>query len=73
MATNSIYSKMLNQKPVQAPQMAAPGVNVKKAPGTGEFAYLGPAMYRQSMANRGPDIAKSAWVKMLNSKIGRTF
>ena len=70
MATTNVYAGMLNQKPIRAPQMTAPGILVQKPPGVSQFAYLGPAMYRQSMENRGPDVAKSAWTRMLNSKKG---
>lgn len=67
MATKSIFSQMLNEAPIAAPQLKAPGVKVQKPPSTKEFAYLNSKGVRP-LQDRGNDIAQSVWAHIANMK-----
>lgn len=73
MSTKTSMPGMLNQQmtastPFKAP-IAPSGVHPAKAPGDGEFAFLGPNMFRHPLINRGKDIAVSPWAHMAKGKI----
>lgn len=70
MPTKGLFPGMLNQKSIQTPQVTGSQVNVKKAPGVGQFAFLGQgnSLYRHPMENRGNDVSGSVWARMLGTK-----
>jgi hypothetical protein len=71
MATKNLFSGMLNQKPIMAPQIQSGGsVKVQKAPGVTQFAYLGQGNsgYRHPMENHGNDVSQSVWGRALEMK-----
>jgi len=69
MATKNVFAAMLNQKPVQAPQIKAPGIKVNKPPGVSEFAYMGQgnSLFRHPMENRGNDVSQGVWARMMKT------